>query len=466
MTVGGDPRRRALRRYVASVVVAGVVAVVVSYLVHPARPSDALPGLALGLAALVGTWIPLRFHYRGGLFSGFTLEEAVLVAMLFTLPAGLPPALLLVAAVIGYGTKQRELIKIGFNVGQVSLWSAAATATFHVVGADADILAPRSLLALVAATVTLNVVNACLIAELFRRLDGRPWRDTFREVGRLYAVTWIGNTSFGLLLAYVARQDPLATIPASVLMVGLYLGYRGYAHVLEERRRSQRLHAVTRNLATATGSANAGQAFLRDLAQLFGAEVAELAIRQHDRLRLIRHGHGGLWVRDDVEVLSEPLRRALQDADLVRVEQGSRRVEREGSAHRDALAAPLVFEGMTIGALAVHGRVGLEPWTSSDLQLLGTLASEAAVAVKNVELVTSLQDQTRKLRDIVEAVADGIVMVDAAGRIAAWNPAMERAVGRVAADALQRPWEQVLHQEHPSWDRFDAAMQDVLAGQR
>lgn len=372
----------------------------------------------------------------------FTLEEGVFLAMLFVLPGGLVPMLLVGAGALGQLLVNRDPTKLSFNVGQVALWSAVATLTFHAFDPPDAVLSPIALIAVGASVLMLNVVSFLLLAELFRRLEGRSYGKMWQEYWRFNGVTALGNTSFGLVLAAVVQVDAALAVLASTLMVGLYLGYRGYAGALEERERNERLHDVTKTLASATGSADALGRFLQQLAELFGGERSEIVVIVRDSARYLtadtdgqvtdRTGEDLPWTLDEALHGGRVLLHSEMDAD---------------ANHRDALAAPLMLEDETLGAVAVYDRHGLEPWDANDVKLLATLANEAAVAVKNVELVSELSEETRKLGNIVTAASDGIALVDGHGRIVTWNPAFERMTGRRSRDVIGRPWDTALETE-------------------
>ncbi len=445
--------------FVSAMCGTGVAAAGVVLLVGPRGPLDLPSVAALFAAMVVSISVPLRLQRRGET-AGFTLEEAVFVAALFVLPWGTVPALTASAALVGHGLRRTDPIKVVFNVGQVALWSAVATAVFALIGPGEAVLSPRSLLAVVAATAVVNLTNVGALAELFRRLHGRARLDTFRDLARLHVVMWLGNTSFGLLLAFVFEEDPFAAVLASTLMIGLYLGYRGYAGVLEEQERNERLHDVTQTLASATGSRDALGRFLRQLAKLFSGERAELVVVLRDSARYLGVGAAGELEdrtgHDPPRILDEALHggRAVLHRE-VDVEEN----------HRDALAAPLIFEGKTIGAVAVYDRHGLEPWAANDVKLLASLANEAAVAVKNVELVADLSEESRKLGNIVSAASDGIALVDEHGRVVTWNPAFERMTGLRSHEVIGRPWgDALVVEDERSRDELVTVMRTVMAG--
>jgi PAS domain S-box-containing protein len=424
--------RSSFATYVVGVGVAGWMVACASLLLGPVSDADlTLVGL-LWLAGVLANYAPLRFQ-RGGEAYGFDLQEAVFIAAILVLPGSMVPLLMASAALVGYGSSVKNAQKTLYNTGQVGLWSGAAALVVAVIGPAPAVLHPRTLAATVLAVIVLNAISLAANAELFRRMLDRPWRETFNEVWRLNIITAVGNTSFGLLLAIVASVEPLATILGSVLMVGMYLGYRGYVGVLEERERMRRLHAVTRSLVEATDAPDAMERFLDGIVLLLGGASAQLVLTDGTTSETVEVGRSGPEAGAREPALEEALRRGHP----VHLDDG--RIA--------SLGAPLLHRGRTIGALAVTDRRGLEPWGDADLTLLATLADEAAVALRSVELYrtveherTRLAAETAKLHDVVNAASDGIVMLDVDGRIGMWNAAMAHITGVSEQEAMGQSW--------------------------
>ncbi len=201
-----------VRRYVAVLAALAIAGLVIAGLALPMQPADARLLLSFAALAVLSVWVPLRFAHGTGI-QGFNLGEAVLVALLLTQPAGLSAFAIAVAAVLGYGVKVRSPIKVAFNVAQTSLWASVGAVVFHALGGGPGlpVLSWENLAAIALGTTALNVVGMAAMAELFRRYEQRPYRSVLEDVVPLHVITWIGNTSAGLLLALVARQEPLAS---------------------------------------------------------------------------------------------------------------------------------------------------------------------------------------------------------------------------------------------------------------
>jgi GAF domain-containing protein/anti-sigma regulatory factor (Ser/Thr protein kinase) len=68
---------------------------------------------------------------------------------------------------------------------------------------------------------------------------------------------------------------------------------------------------------------------------------------------------------------------------------------------RTHLAAPLIREGVPIGAILIR-RTTVQPFTDRQMELLETFAAQAVIAIENVRLFTELQERNRALTDTIE----------------------------------------------------------------
>ena len=74
-------------------------------------------------------------------------------------------------------------------------------------------------------------------------------------------------------------------------------------------------------------------------------------------------------------------------------------------ASRTLLGVPLLREGSPIGAMAL-GRKSVGPFTNKQIELAGTFADQAIIAIENARLFEAEQQRTRELTEVVGA-ADG-----------------------------------------------------------
>ncbi|MGZ4592198.1 MAG: putative bifunctional diguanylate cyclase/phosphodiesterase, partial [Actinomycetes bacterium] len=176
----------------------------------------------------------------------------------------------------------------------------------------------------------------------------------------------------------------------------LMVGYRAYASLAERHSSLERLFRFSRELSVAPESDDVLPSVLHQARELLRGEAAEV----------LRFGDAetGLW-RFDGERLDELapavatstgtlVRSLLADggAVLIRPEDpiGAAYLRSRGTS--EAVLAPLRYDGQTVGALAVHDRLGeVRGFSTSDVHLLQTIANHASVALHNEMLIGRLR---------------------------------------------------------------------------
>jgi two-component system, NtrC family, sensor kinase len=133
----------------------------------------------------------------------------------------------------------------------------------------------------------------------------------------------------------------------------------------------------------------------------------------------------------------------------------------ELTAYGLAWLFPCRVKGEVIAVLGVGRKDGLEPLDSEEVDVLKTLAAQAASAVLNGRLYRSLSEKADELRglkeyneNILESLDSGIVVLDLEGRLVRWNRAMEALDGRQRLAVLGRTLDAV----------FPEAFLDALRG--
>ena len=110
---------------------------------------------------------------------------------------------------------------------------------------------------------------------------------------------------------------------------------------------------------------------------------------------------------------------------------------------RSAAVAPLKAHGVTLGALAVVDRHE-GPFTTEDLWLLSTVATQASVVLANGRLFEMVRQSKEEWETAFNALAEGLAVVDPHGRIVRMNRSLARLaeatedelVGRDLGEAL------------------------------
>jgi|GEM_PF-6846161 len=105
-------------------------------------------------------------------------------------------------------------------------------------------------------------------------------------------------------------------------------------------------------------------------------------------------GRGMSW-----QVVREGVPKLITDISAAERSQWMRELETEEL--RSYLGVPLTLQGKVIGVLSVFGsRVG--QFSPADVELLSSFAHQAAIAIRNAQLFTSLQERVRELTGLAE----------------------------------------------------------------
>jgi PAS domain S-box-containing protein len=117
---------------------------------------------------------------------------------------------------------------------------------------------------------------------------------------------------------------------------------------------------------------------------------------------------------------------------------------------KQSFALPLVFASEPLGLLIIF-RSHLAAATPDDIQVLQSFADQAAIAVHNAQLYERIDQERKRLAAIVQHSADGVMILDARGRILSFNRALERMTGWDADDAIGHDYDDVF-----AWKRVDS----------
>ncbi len=110
---------------------------------------------------------------------------------------------------------------------------------------------------------------------------------------------------------------------------------------------------------------------------------------------------------------------------------------------RSAAVAPLRSQGVTMGALAVADRQG-GPFTTEDLWLLSTVATNASVVLANSRLYEMVRRSKDEWETTFNALAEGIAVVGPGDQVLRANRALAKLAEMPAADLVGRRFGEVL----------------------
>ncbi|HWL38556.1 MAG TPA: SpoIIE family protein phosphatase [Frankiaceae bacterium] len=399
----------------------------------------ALPALALLIAG--GEAMIVRVRY-GDEVDGINLVESAMAPLLFAFPGS--AVVLTVAAVqlCVHVAKRQPPIKTAFNVAQWALAAAAGAAVVARVS-EGQGISEANVAAVGAALVAIWVVNNAAFTAVVAVAGGQRPGGLIRDMMPVILPGWVGgwfvNALLGLLYVLAYAAHPAAVVLFPVPLVLLHLAYRGYATARADRLRLAVLHKAARVLTERLDAHEAIPEFLGEVANGFEARAVMLVL-SGEGARAVH------TVRESAYDVASEAPDAVSLAGALAAHPGAVRINARGrtplaqavaaAGWRDCLAAPLVDESRTVGALVVFDQAGVQ--SGSELTVLETLARETAGSLARGRLVASVMEERRRLDEIVSSTSDGICTLDGDGVVRSWNPAMEVITGLDAASVVGR----------------------------
>src|SRR4029079_12384047 len=111
---------------------------------------------------------------------------------------------------------------------------------------------------------------------------------------------------------------------------------------------------------------------------------------------------------------------------------------------------PCISKEGAVAVLAVGRKETGEPLNSEDMALLSAVAGQIATAVENARLYRQLHIKAGELdrmrafnENILESLADALLVLDLNDKIVRWNRALERLYGVRSTDAIDQRIEHI-----------------------
>jgi PAS domain S-box-containing protein len=104
-----------------------------------------------------------------------------------------------------------------------------------------------------------------------------------------------------------------------------------------------------------------------------------------------------------------------------------------------AIAFPLIQDAAASGLLIVGPKLSGDPYFAEDIDLLSTLVSQAAIAIRNSQLYQEVARVNEYVANIVATMESGVIAVGANACVTLFNPAAERITGLQAEAVRSRP---------------------------
>jgi diguanylate cyclase (GGDEF)-like protein len=387
-------------------VAAGGLALTRGHSAPPGRPVPAvvLLGMFVATQALVVN-VQLRREAR----SVFLSEVPLFLALMSLAPLAL--VLTRVAgALVGFGVLRRQYRrpeKLVFNLALAAAEVAVAVAVFDAITPSTqETAAGAPQLTWLAATLAAAVSSSFAAVGVALVIDLLEGAVRVRALGRLAteaAVATLPVTALGVVAWAAWEQSAWVAVPLAAVTAVILLGYRAYARLRERHLALERLYRFSQVAFRAPGVDGVLQGVLQHAREILHAE----------RARVVFVPEGGAEgvevVLDGSERLRQGAAQAISDGDdpaagvvgegrPVLVPRGTRDPRERGwlERHRlrDSIMVPLHGEGGVIGLLAVDDRLGdARGFEPDDVRVLETVANQAAVALRNGELVDKLRHE-------------------------------------------------------------------------
>jgi PAS domain S-box-containing protein len=247
---------------------------------------------------------------------------------------------------------------------------------------------------------------------------------------------------------------------------GTVIGWVGTATDIEERKLAEERQSFLAEAGWVLGSSLDYEQTLADVARLavpriadwcavdifVGDKLERLALEHVDPLKLAlareleqpmlaaSQAAGATAIRSQVPVLV----RELDDAALETFGFDERQLEIARSlAPHSYVTVPLIARGEVFGSISLVTAESGRTYGEDDLTLAQELARHAAAAIDNARLYAEAERRGRAARAL-EAVGDGVVLVDREGVIRLWNTAAGTITGIPEEDVLGKRMEEVV----------------------
>jgi len=394
----GRPTRRVLGLTVLLCVVGTGLFLATLELAGP-PPEQQIPWWVLAAAfAATEMWV---VHIQFGREAkSISISEIPLVIALFcSTPSDLMLAKVLGPAVVVLLYRRQTAVKSALNLALFYANGAVALFTFTVLSGGSTHDGLREWFAAVAAATLAIVVDLLVLTLILSWYTEANARDGLR--GSWPAVVMAAASStIGIVAVLTLRLGPLAAIPLLASGIALMLSYRAYSRLSDRHTSLERLFSFSRELNSAPATTNVLPAVLGQARQLLRAEVVEV-------FTLAGHGgSGSLWRYDGERVEPEggdSVRQALAAVSQL-VADGAARLLNPTQPDaagflslrgaREAVMAPLVVDGKTVGAIAAYDRLGeVRGFAETDVTLIKTVANHASMALHNESLMGRLRHE-------------------------------------------------------------------------
>ncbi|MCD6351012.1 MAG: PAS domain-containing protein [Armatimonadetes bacterium] len=279
-------------------------------------------------------------------------------------------------------------------------------------------------------------------------------------------VTALATVALYLLLPWATKEQTNAVTQAGLwLLLGGALGFvivpaydffRGlFSRTLQEEK--ERIVRLLRALGEAVVYSRSDEPallpILRQTQQFFGAELVEAYVLgaegDYRRAGAVHASDGPavavvekLGEQMPAEVVAalglEHISSTIDLAHLARfgsVEETKKKLAAL-EAMRAEVVVPMRWRGNTVGVLVVGPKLSRDMYNASEIELLESCASHAAIALKNAELRAQILAEKERTDRVLAQMESGVIVVDTTAHIRLVNPAACRLLNKPEVDLL------------------------------
>jgi len=351
------------------------------------------------------TVVHLRFRRDA---HSFSMSELPLVTGLFFAS----PLDLLIAQFVGNAValafnRRQPPVKFAFNVAQFALQAGVAILIFNAIVRIGEPASWVGWLAALSATMAALLLATGLISIVIRLSGGSLNETEMLEVLALSAVATAMNTTLALIGVHLIWSTPATAWLAIVPPVVLFLAYRAYMSQREERSRLESLYRAMRSLHEAGHVDAALVGATAEATEMFEAEFSEILLLPDNpkqpayRTAVSTIGTTAAMTPIDRREASDLVRRLPPGGSMLLKGTDEETIRAGGPLPTidDCMIAHIKGGDDIQGVFVVANRLGdISQFTSSDVKLLETFASQVGTTLINGRLADSLAELT-ELKD-------------------------------------------------------------------